>query len=75
MKQSEYENILACINYGVPALANNLIKAFNETISLANERITEKQEEERRKTEAELKRQQDEKIKKESNESNVTKKK
>lgn len=73
MTQSNYENIIACIKHGAPAMANELIVALNETIQLATERIAEMKEEERRRTEAEMKRQAEEQAKKDSTQSKVTK--
>ena len=41
MNQEQYDNILKCIEFGMPARANELIKAFNITATLANERLEE----------------------------------
>ena len=41
MNQEQYDNILKCIAFGMPARANELIKAFNITATLANERLEE----------------------------------
>lgn len=53
MRQTEYETILECIKYGAPALAGNLISAFNVTIERANQlsEFERKQAEETRKQE------------------------
>ena len=74
MHQSQYETIVKCIQYGAPALANDLIVSFNNTIQLANERASEMQEEQRRKTEEAMKKQQEENAKKDSQDSKVFKK-
>lgn len=47
MRQSDYETIIQCIQHGAPAIANTLVNSFNETISLANDRMTYLQEQER----------------------------
>ena len=36
MKQNQYEAIIACINYGAPALANELIRALNQVMENSN---------------------------------------
>ena len=41
MNQEQYNTIIECINFGMPAKANELIKALNVTVSLANERLNE----------------------------------
>ncbi len=74
MRQSHYEEIINCIKFGAPALANELIVDLNDTVNLANQKITENQEAERRKTEEQLKKAQEEKAKKADVESKVTKK-
>lgn len=47
MRQANYETIIQCINHGAPAIANILIADFNDTVNLANDRITYLQEQER----------------------------
>lgn len=44
MKQSNYEIICECIKYGAPAIAGQLLADFNNTVELANEQITYRQE-------------------------------
>ena len=73
MKQNQYEAILQCIKYGAPALANDLITAFQLMLQLANDQITAIQEKERLETEAELKKLQEEKAKQDSQNSKVVK--
>lgn len=73
MKQNQYDAILQCIKYGAPALANDLITAFNTAVQLANDQITAIQEKERLEAEAELKRLQEEKAKRDSQNSKVIK--
>lgn len=55
MKQHQYEEIITCINYGAPALANDLITAFNQVMQNSNEFISAKMkaEEEARKAQEE----------------------
>ena len=43
MQQHHYDSIIACIKYGAPALADNLIVALNKMVKLANERTEELQ--------------------------------
>ena len=38
MQQHQYETIIKCINFGSPAIATELITAFNGVVKLANER-------------------------------------
>lgn len=45
MDQYSYETILACINTGAPAIAPQLISAFNLVIKRANERTEQLQAE------------------------------
>lgn len=73
MRQYDYDTIITDIKFGTPALADELIKSFNETIVLANERLAAIDTEKRKKAEEELKRQQEEKAKQESKNSKVTK--
>lgn len=42
MKQNQYDAIISCINYGAPALAQELITVFNQTIKNSNDYLTEK---------------------------------
>ncbi len=37
MIQNDYELIISCIQYGAPAVANRLVKAFNDTIDQVNQ--------------------------------------
>lgn len=41
MDQYSYETIMACIKSGAPAIAPQLITAFNNVVNLANERSQE----------------------------------
>lgn len=41
MKQSNYDLILKCIQHGAPAMSDELITDFNQTVQLANERLVE----------------------------------
>ena len=42
MKQNQYDAIISCINYGAPALAQDLTIAFNQVMQNNNAYITEK---------------------------------
>lgn len=37
MQQHQYEDIIKCINFGSPALANELIAALNNVVKIAND--------------------------------------
>lgn len=41
MTQEQYTQIIKCIKFGVPAIADDLTNSFNSTVELANQRITE----------------------------------
>lgn len=42
MKQAQYEAIINCIQFGAPALAQELVTAFNTVMQNSNEYVTEK---------------------------------
>ena len=37
MQQHQYEAIVKCINFGCPAMAQELITAFNNMVAIVNE--------------------------------------
>ena len=41
MTQEQYAEIIKCIKFGVPAIADDLVNSFNSIVELANQRITE----------------------------------
>lgn len=43
MKQSHYEAIIHCIQYGAPALSQDLISSFVQVVQNSNEYITAQQ--------------------------------
>ena len=43
MKQNQYEEIITCIQFGAPALSQELINAFVQVVQNSNEYISEKQ--------------------------------
>ena len=45
MKQNQYEAIITCIQYGAPALSQDLINSFVQVVQNSNEYITMKQKE------------------------------
>ena len=45
MKQNQYEAIITCIQYGAPALSQELVNAFVSVVQNSNELITLKQKE------------------------------
>lgn len=45
MKQNQYEAIITCIQYGAPALSQELVNAFVQVVQNSNEFITIKQKE------------------------------
>lgn len=51
MKQNQYQSIIDCIEFGAPALAKELITAFNQVMQNSNDFISAKMkaEEEARK--------------------------
>lgn len=56
MKQNQYEAIISCIQFGAPALSQELITAFNQVMQNSNEYVSEKlrADEAARKAKAEL---------------------
>lgn len=61
MRQANYETIIRCIQYGAPAIAEQLITDLNNTCELANKQLTQMQAEEiaaREKAQAAAKRKQ-----------------
>lgn len=58
MKQNQYEAIITCIQYGAPALAEELINSFVQVVQNSNELITIKQKEAEAANNAKLKAEQ-----------------
>lgn len=42
MKQHQYETIMDCIKFGAPALAQELIAAFNQVMANSNNYLSDK---------------------------------
>lgn len=42
MKQSQYDAIISCINFGAPAMSRELVAAFNQVMENSNNYVTEK---------------------------------
>ena len=53
--QTQYEIILKCIRTGAPAIADASIESYNQTVQLANEAITHKEEVRKQEMEAQTK--------------------
>lgn len=45
IKQTQYDAIIRCIHFGAPALAEDLISAFNVTVQNSNDYINQKMQE------------------------------
>ena len=51
MIQYEYEEIIKCIQFGAPAQGEQLVKSFNNTVQLANQKLIEIEAEKKKKAE------------------------
>ena len=61
--QTQYEIILKCIRTGAPAIADELTESYNQTVQIANEAITHREEVRKQEMEAQTKAKAEEKAK------------